>query len=101
MRHPKPYVKKAVPLSDVLQRVLTQGNWRKELNEARLRREWAEIVGPEIAARAQPVEIFRGRLLIHCEHDVWRTELTYLKPELLQRIAEVMGEGFVKEIWLK
>jgi predicted nucleic acid-binding Zn ribbon protein len=38
---------------------------------------------------------------VECDHDVWRTELSFLKPEILKRIAEVQGEGVVKEIFLK
>jgi predicted nucleic acid-binding Zn ribbon protein len=85
----------------VLSSLLTQKKWRQGLLEAKLRLMWPELVGPEIAARTEPKKIYRNELIIHCDHDVWRTELQYLKPELLKRIAEGMGEGVVKEIFLK
>ena len=59
------------------------------------------MVSPEIAAHAQPVRLYRNRLEVRCDHDVWRTELTYLRPELIQRINEVLGEPLVEEIWLR
>jgi predicted nucleic acid-binding Zn ribbon protein len=92
---------KAVSIADLLDRLLAQKSWRRGVEAARIRILWNEIVGPEIAARAQPERLDRGRLIVHCEHDVWRTELTYLRPELLKRIAEVMGDGVVKEIFLR
>jgi predicted nucleic acid-binding Zn ribbon protein len=92
---------KAVSIGDLLDRLLGQKSWQRGVQAARIRILWNEIVGPEIAARAQPQKLERGRLIVHCDHDVWRTELMYLKPELLKRIAEVMGDGVVKEIFLK
>jgi predicted nucleic acid-binding Zn ribbon protein len=93
--------KKIQKIDAVLESLLQQKKWRQGLLEAKLKLIWPELVGPEIAARAVPEKIYRGRLILHCDHDVWRTELVYLEPELLKRIAEGMGEGVVKEIYLK
>jgi predicted nucleic acid-binding Zn ribbon protein len=96
MRH-----KKAVHIADILERILGDRKFRQGVRKAEITLRWSEIVGPEIAARTRPVHLSRGRLLIECDHDVWRTELSFLKPEILKRIAEVEGEGVVKEIFLK
>lgn len=73
----------------------------KRLREADLFRRWPEIVGSRIARRAKPVRLRRGRLVIECSDAVWRTELQFLKPELLEKISHTIGEGVVKEIFLK
>jgi predicted nucleic acid-binding Zn ribbon protein len=93
--------KKAVHIADLLKRVLGDRKFRQGVRQAQIKLRWEEIVGPEIAARTRPVHLSRGRLLVECDHDVWRTELSFLKPEILKRIAEVQGEGAVKEIFLK
>lgn len=93
--------KKAIHIADLLKRVLGDRKFRQGVRKAEITLRWEEIVGPEIAARTKPVNLSRGRLLIECDHDVWRTELSFLKPEILKRIAEVQGEGVVKEIFLK
>ena len=93
--------KKAVHIADLLKRVLGDRKFRQGVRQAQIKLRWDEIVGPEIAARTRPVHLSRGRLLVECDHDVWRTELSFLKPEILKRIAEVQGEGAVKEIFLK
>jgi predicted nucleic acid-binding Zn ribbon protein len=93
--------KKAIHISDLLKRVLGDRKFRQGIRQAEIKLRWEEIVGPEIAARTRPVHLSRGRLLVECDHDVWRTELSFLKPEILKRIAEVQGEGVVKEIFLK
>jgi predicted nucleic acid-binding Zn ribbon protein len=89
-------------IDDVLASLLRQRKtWRTGLAFADIRRDWPQIVGPEIAAHARPVHLARGRLDIACDHDVWRAELQFLKPELLARMEEALGPGVVKDIWLK
>ena len=88
-------------LADVIADLLKQKKWQSGLREAEVQLKWAEVVGPEIASHTTPLSLRKGRLEIHCDHDVWRTELQYLKPEILKRIAEIEGEGVVKEIFLK
>lgn len=73
----------------------------RRLREGDLFRLWPEIVGPRIARRAKLVRLRRGRLVIECSDAVWRTELQFLKPELLEKIRRIVGEGVVKEIFLK
>jgi predicted nucleic acid-binding Zn ribbon protein len=73
----------------------------KRLREADLFRLWAEIVGERIARRAKPVQLHRGRLVVECSDAVWRAELQFHKPELLEKIHDAVGEGIVKEIFLK
>jgi predicted nucleic acid-binding Zn ribbon protein len=93
--------KHTVRIGDMLAKMLGGRKWQGPLRAAEIRARWPEIVGPEIAERARPIRLTRGKLLVHCDHDVWRTELHYLEPEILERIAQVMGEGVVKEIFLK
>ena len=73
----------------------------RQLREGDLFRLWPEIVGPRIARRAKPLRLRRGRLVIECSDAVWRTELQFLKPELLEKIQRTVGKGVVREIFLK
>lgn len=88
-------------IGELLEQLLKQPKYRQGIRGAQVKLHWEEIVGPELAARARPVKLDKGRLTVQCDHDVWRTELAYLKPEILKRIAEVEGRGVVKEIFLK
>ncbi len=88
-------------IDDILASLLRQKKWRSGLIFARISTDWPQIVSPEVAAHARPAHFSKGRLEISCDHDVWRAELQFLKPELLARLAEELGEGVVKEIWLK
>lgn len=91
----------AISISSAVEQLLARKSWKGHVMASRVSLEWNEIVGPEIAARTRPERLDHGRLYISCEHDVWRTELHYLKPEILKRVAEVLGEGVVKDVFLR
>ena len=91
----------AKKIDRILESLIGQRKWRRGLTEADIFVHWAELVGPKIAEHTEPVKLMRNRLEVLCDHDVWRTELQFLKPELLKKIAEELGEGVVKEIYLK
>jgi predicted nucleic acid-binding Zn ribbon protein len=48
---------------------------------------WEAIVGPEIAAHAQPVSLRHGVLVVAVDHPAWATQLRYMTAELLTRVA--------------
>lgn len=93
--------RKTVRLADALGQILNRPAWKKGLQEAAIRHQWEEIVGPDFAEHSRPVKLNGGRLEVECDHDVWRAQLHYLKPEILKKIAEIRGEGAVREIYLK
>ena len=59
---------------------------------------WAEIVGPAVAAHAEPLSLVRGTLAIGVDQPGWATQLTYLETDLLRRIDEVAGAGVVQRV---
>ena len=72
-----------------------------KLLESRLRRQWADIVGEQIAAHTRPEQIRFKKLLIHVRHSVWLHQLTFLKPILLQKINAGAGAPLVTELVLR
>ncbi|HJR76237.1 MAG TPA: DUF721 domain-containing protein [Nitrospiraceae bacterium] len=72
-----------------------------KLLESRLRREWPDIVGEQIAAHTRPDEIRFKKLVIHVRHSVWLHQLTFLKPTLLQKINGAAGAPLVTELVLR
>jgi predicted nucleic acid-binding Zn ribbon protein len=55
--------------------------------------EWAELVGPQIAAHAKPVSLVEGRLLVEVDEPGWATQLRYLEADILGRLAPAAGAG--------
>jgi hypothetical protein len=64
----------------------------------RLFRVWDEIVGPEVAARSQPVSLRSGVLRIQTDSPAWAAEVRYLAPELLRRANAALGRELAREL---
>jgi predicted nucleic acid-binding Zn ribbon protein len=60
--------------------------------------DWAEVVGESLAARARPVALRRGRLVVAVPDAAWATQLRFLQPQLLARLAEAFGPDEVTAI---
>jgi predicted nucleic acid-binding Zn ribbon protein len=62
---------------------------------------WDDIVGPSVAAHAQPVSLRGQVLVIGTDQPGWATQLRYLAPDLLGRLAAAAGEGAVERLEFK
>lgn len=62
---------------------------------------WEEAVGATVAAHARPVSLTDGILVVVVDQPGWATQLRYLSSDLLQRLAEVAGEGVLGRIEIR
>jgi predicted nucleic acid-binding Zn ribbon protein len=58
---------------------------------AEVQRIWTEAVGSAIAAEAQPAAERGGVLTVSCSAAVWAQELDLMGPDILERLAGVLG----------
>ena len=61
---------------------------------------WRDIMGEELSRRSVPRNFYQGTLVVAVASSTWMLELSYLKSTLLDRFAEEIGPGTVKEIRL-
>ncbi len=62
---------------------------------------WKEIVGESVALHTQP-RIIRNRILfIDVSHPTWIQQLQFLKPTLLEKINNFLGESHIEDIRFK
>jgi predicted nucleic acid-binding Zn ribbon protein len=59
---------------------------------------WDEVVGPQIAAHAQPVSLRDGVLVVAVDQPAWATQLRLLGGSLLARLSDVAGPDAVRAI---
>ncbi len=81
-------------LPDMLPALLDPAARRRGLAAARLLTEWAALVGPELAARCQPIRLAGepGRAILHLHvAGSAALELQHSEPQLLQRINHFLG----------
>jgi predicted nucleic acid-binding Zn ribbon protein len=55
-------------------------------DEVRAYRAWHAAAGEQIAAVTNPARLTDGTLLVECESSVWSQELTYMGPQILERV---------------
>lgn len=53
---------------------------------------WEEVVGPGIAAVAQPVSERDGELTVNCQDPVWMQELDLMQERLREGLQERLGD---------
>jgi predicted nucleic acid-binding Zn ribbon protein len=59
---------------------------------------WAEVVGERIAAAARPVAERNGQVTVECLDSVWAQELDLMQEQLLERLADRLGEQAPKSL---
>jgi hypothetical protein len=64
----------------------------------RLFRNWEEIVGPQVAARSQPLSLRSGVLRIQTDSAAWAAEVRYLAPEVLRRANAALGGEVARQL---
>jgi predicted nucleic acid-binding Zn ribbon protein len=58
---------------------------------AEIQRVWPAVVGPVIAAQAEPTSEREGVLRVPCSAAVWAQELDLMGPELVARLNAALG----------
>lgn len=87
-----------VRVGAVIGRMVQREGWRPRLALGRLRANWAEAVGPQIAANSFPAKLSDGQLLVFAESGAWATELALLAPRLAAKADAFLGGGLVSEV---
>jgi hypothetical protein len=59
---------------------------------------WDEIVGPGVAANAEPTSLRRGLLKVRATSPAWAQELTFLAAEIVARANAIAGAETVREV---
>ncbi len=89
---------KPVKLGDALRKFLEESKVGERLEEAGIVPEWAERVGPRIAAVTTPLRVSRGTLLVAVRSSAWLMELRLMEREIVRRLNEGRERGHIEKI---
>ncbi|KAA8816577.1 DUF721 domain-containing protein [Bifidobacterium callitrichos] len=73
-------------LGGVANLIARDGKWIPHLKISQLNNHWDQVVGPLVAQHSHVVAFRDGVLTIGTESPVWATQLTYLIPQLNEKI---------------
>ena len=88
-------------ISNVLEKLLPSYGLRTRLAEWSLKLKWREMVGEQVAAHSEPIRLNFKRLVVMVDSPAWVQHLTFLKPELMEKIQHSLGKEAITEIRFK
>ena len=85
-------MKRSVPsaVAEILPRALP--GLAEHLVEVEIRREWARLVGPDVARRCQPGALSGDCLQVVVDNSPWMHEMTLRTPEVLAMLGRRFGD---------
>ena len=78
--------------------VLKSAGADQGIDEERLKEAWRSIAGDLVARHASPESLRNGCLVLKVLQPAMRFQLEQLKPQLLGKLREKLGEGVVKSV---
>lgn len=88
-------------VASVLSGIARRHGLEAKLLEHKLLKNWPAIAGEPIASHTRPDQIKFKKLYLVAENSVWLQQLTFMKPELVQKINDAAGSNLVADIVLR
>jgi len=85
-------------LAEVLRGYLERSGLDERLAEAEAVPEWADRVGPAIAAVTTPLRVSRGTLIVAVRSSAWLMELQMMERRILAALNEGRQRGRIQRI---
>jgi predicted nucleic acid-binding Zn ribbon protein len=86
------------PVAQALRSLLEKSGLGERLEEATIVPEWAERVGPSIAAVTTPLRVSRGILFVAVRSSAWLMELRLMEAEIRERLNQDRSRGRIREV---
>jgi hypothetical protein len=94
-------MKKPQPIYSILEKTLKALEIDVPLKSYSIWGAWKELVGDSVAFQTQPRAIRNRILFIDVSHSTWMQQLQFLKPTLLEKINNFLGEPLIQDIRFK
>lgn len=85
-------------LGEILNQQLKSAGLARKLNEQQAVIKWEEIAGEKLARHTRAVKVHEHRLLVIVDSPILRNELTFLKPDLLEKLRNEVPNSGVEDI---
>ena len=91
--------KRGIRLGDALEQYLHRHGIMNRMQQASVIPEWAELVGPKIAAVTTPREVRRdGTLVVSVKSAAWMQELQLMEPTIRKQLED-RGKKIRRIVW--
>lgn len=97
-RRKRKRLKKPIRLAELMDQRTRQWRFAHLAKLEAIRAQWPKAAGDYVAAHVQPARLVRKQLRLAADDAGWVSELTYLGPEILARLAELLPGPWVTEL---
>ncbi|MDY3049893.1 MAG: DciA family protein [Rothia sp. (in: high G+C Gram-positive bacteria)] len=85
-------------LGSLLERVVMERGWSTPVAVSSVLTRWDSIVGPQLAAQAQPESFEDGVIRVRCQSTAWAVQLRTIKFDLIRRFNQELGQELVRDL---
>ncbi|SIR99175.1 Predicted nucleic acid-binding protein, contains Zn-ribbon domain (includes truncated derivatives) [Williamsia sterculiae] len=86
------------PFGRLTRDVARSRGWEPRVADGTVMGSWETIVGTDIAAHAQPLQLRDRVLYVSAESTAWATQLRLIQTDILKKVAAAVGEGVVTSL---
>jgi len=86
------------PAGRFIEAILRSAGLADGIQEEELKSAWKDLAGEFIARNSQPASLKNGALVLHVTQPSMRFQLEQMKPMLLARIRERLGESRIRSV---
>lgn len=88
----------AKPLSEILQEFVQTNRLGYDIKKSRVPEVWKEVAGEYISNSTVQIYVSNNKLFVKIKSSLLRNEILLVKSELINRINEKLGKGFIEDI---
>lgn len=86
-------------LGEALHRLLCSWGVDGKVREQQVALHWPRIVGPRIATHTEALRVEDGTVYVRVGSAPWRTELMFMKKDIIDRLNQEAGREVIKDIF--
>jgi predicted nucleic acid-binding Zn ribbon protein len=95
------FKKNDITLQDALKDMLQEYKLTPQLNEARVKTLWTELMGKTISTYTTQVSVRKNILYLTIISAPLKHELSYAKDKIRTLLNEALGEDFIREVVIR
>ncbi|MEM6318809.1 MAG: DUF721 domain-containing protein [Bacteroidota bacterium] len=89
------------PISEVLQELVQQNNWKAKLYQTKVKELWVLHMGPTIAGYTKEIRLRGKKLFIGISSAPLRQELAYSKTKIIDLLNSELGEEYITDVVIR
>lgn len=85
-------------IGDALKHLKGMNHLKKGIRSAQIEDIWEQLMGKTVAKYTDKIQIIQRKLFIHTNIGPLKNELSFQKPQIIERINEAFGESLIDEV---